>query len=606
MEQQAQNGFLIKDWRVSPPEGTLSRDGETVRLEPKAMEVLVYFASRPNEVITREELERDVWRGAIVGYDAVTNTIIKLRKALQDSARQPEYIATIPKRGYQLIAAISYPEDVDSSAPEPAKSPESAGSTDTSGSSEVTETSDTSKTVGSGQAQASSNKPLSNKELSKKTSSNKTGLAIAALFAVVVLSLIVLWPQSPEMTDTASTPDTVNKVAIPSIVVLPFEFQAGDTKQENIADGITEDIITDLSRLSNLLVISSNTSNRFKGQQVSPQEVGADLKVGYVLKGSIRRIGEDLRVNAQLVNTSTGFNVWAERYDRKTAEVFAVQNELTQSIVKALTVKLTSQEKQQVAQRATDSLKAYDYFQEGQRFGKAYSKEGNIRAREMFREAIALDPGYGRAYGAMAVTLAFDFQRGWTDSPGVTIDRALELAKKAVSLNDAIPQTYWALGFIHLWRKEYEEAEKAVTKAIDIAPNYADGYGLLSLINTFAGKPKKAIELNDKAISLNPYYTFEYLISYGLAYYTLGDYETAITNFEQAQSRNTNATRTKVYLAACYVRVGRQEEAEWLIDEIRILNPTATITGLEKVIPIANSDVKNGLLEDLRKAGLPE
>ena len=576
MKTQGQKGFFIDDWQVSPQEGLLIRDDETVRLEPKAMEVLVYFASRPGEVITREELERDVWRGALVGYDAVTNTVIKLRKALQDNARQPRYIATIPKKGYQVIAPITDQAEVKTSE---SVAPDYGEST-------VTRTSQPSWLE------------------------NKTGLAMAALFLVVALFLVGLWPQTPEMTDVINTQATDNSAdnreILPSIVVLPFEYQANDVKQENIADGITEDIITDLSRLSNLLVIASNTSNKFKGQQVSPEQVGVDLNVGYVLKGSIRRVGEELRVNAQLVNTATGFNVWAERYDRKTSEVFAVQNELTQSIVRALTVKLTNQEKQQVAQRATDSLKAYDFFQEGQRIAKIYTKETNVQARELYREAIAHDPSYGRAYGAMAVTLAFDYQRGWTHSPAVTLDRALELAKKGVSLNDAIPQTYWALSFVHLWRKEYEEAEKAVTKAIDIAPNYADGYGLFSLIKSFHGQPKKAIELNDKAISLNPYYSFEYLVSYGLAYYLLGDYETAIAKLEQAQARNVNAIQVKVYLAACYVKAGRQEDAEWVGDEIKILNPTATISGLEKVIPMAKLDAKKALLEDLRKAGLPE
>lgn len=583
MKTQGQEGFFIDDWLASPQEGLLIRGNETVRLEPKAMEVLVYFASRPNEVITREELERDVWRGALVGYDAVTNTIIKLRKALQDNARQPRYIATIPKKGYQLIASISDQSGQGEAYSRAQESQDPVGST-------VSRT-----------AQPSWLK-------------NKAGLAMVALFLFVALFLVWLWPQAPEMTGGADTPGTDNsagnsvgnKETLPSIIVLPFEYQANDIKQENIADGITEDIITDLSRLSNLLVIASNTSNKFKGQQVSPEKVGADLNVGYVLKGSIRRVGEELRVNAQLVNTTTGFNVWAERYDRKTAEVFAVQNEVTQSIARALTVKLTNQEKQRVAQRATDSLKAYDFFQEGQRIAKTFTKETNIQAREMYREAIALDPGYGRAYGAMAVSLAFDFQRNWTDSPAVALDRALELAKKAVSLNDAIPQTYWALSFVHLWRKEYEEAEKVITKAINIAPNYADGYGLLALIKGYNGQPEKAIELNDKAISLNPYYTFEYLVSYGLAYYMLGDYQTAITKLEQAQARNVNAIQVKVLLAANYVRAGRIEDARWVGDEINILNPTATIASIEKTIPIAESASKDAFLEDLRSAGLTE
>jgi TolB-like protein/DNA-binding winged helix-turn-helix (wHTH) protein len=551
----------------------LTLGDETVRLEPKTMEVLVYFASRPSEVITRDELERDVWRGAIVGYDAITNTVIKLRKALQDSAKQPRYIATIPKKGYKLIAAIRYPDhDEDDSQATPVSHPERADSPP--------------------------DRPLLKK--------NRAGLLIAMLSIVTILLMAGLWVSSPEETNSEITQDADYSTALPSIVVLPFENISNDPKQENLADGITEDIITDLSRLSNLLIISSNTSNKYKGKQVSPEEIGADLNVGFVLKGSIRRLGDELRVNAQLVNTRTGFNVWAQRYDSKAIEMFEVQDKLTESIVKALAVKLTLEERQRVTHRVTDSLKAYDFFQEGQRISKAYTKQSNEQAREMYRKAIELDPGYGRAYGAQAVTLAFDFQRGWTDSPVATLDRALELAKKAVELNETTPQTHWALGFVYLWRKEYQKADEAVENAIAIAPNYADGYGLLSLIKSFHGQPEKAIELNDRAIRLNPYYTFEYLMSYGIAYFALGKYDAAIEKLEQAQARNMNAVQVKMLLVANYVEAGRQDDAEWEVSEIQILNPTATISELKKVMPFAKPEIMHAFLEGLRKAGLPE
>jgi len=559
-------GFFIDDWRVSPPEGLLTRGDKIVRLEPKAMEVLVYFASRPSEVITREELERDVWHGAEVGYDAVTNTVIKLRKALQDDARQPRFIATIPKMGYQLIAPVTCPEDND----------------------------------GPGSATPVSSEPLSEPiaEAQRERpawSAHRTGLAIAVLAGILVFGLVWLWPSGSK-----------NSVALPSIVVLPFENLSNDRKQEYLADGITEDLITELSRLSNLLVIASNTAFTYKGKQVTPEEVGADLNVGFVLKGSIRQLGNEVRVNAQLVNTKTGFNTWAQRYDRKITEVFAVQDEVTNSIVEALAVKMTNREKHRVALRTTDNLKAYDLFQEGQKIYKGRTKKDYEQARELYQKAIELDPNYGRAYGAMAITLAFEYQREWTDTPIETLDRALELAKKAVALDDSTPQTYWALSFVYLMRKEYEKAEKAVTKAISIAPNYADGYGLLALIKMNLGQPKQAIEINAKGMRLNPYYTLEYLFTLGGAYYMLGDYDAAITTLEKAQERNENQINIKLYLAASYVRAGRQDDAEWVAVQLQILSPTATIMGIGKSLPIANPEMMHALLEDLRKAGLPE
>lgn len=577
MKQQGNKGFFINDWRVSPSEGLLTRSNETERLEPKAMEVLVYLASHPGEVITREDLERDVWHGALVGYDAVTNTVIKLRKALQDNARQPHFIATIPKKGYQLIASVTYPKDVDSF---------------------VSESSVSNGLVGAQQIQP-------------PWSLHKTNIVMLALAVVIVFGLIWLWP-SASSTDGSVVPADSNNarnksdVLLPSIAVLPFENLGNDPKQEYLADGITEDIITDLSRLSNLLVIASNTSSTYKGKQVSLEEVGADLNVKFVLKGSIRRLGNEVRINAQLVNTKTGFNTWAQRYDRKLTEVFAVQDEVTHSIVETLAIKITNQEKHRLAQRATDSLKAYDFFQEGKKLAVISTKEANDQARQMYRKAIELDPSYGRAYGALAFILASDFRTGWSDSPLWILDRALELAKKAVDLDDSTPQTYWSLGFVYLMRKEYENAERAVAQAINIAPNYADGHALLALINMYLGKPKQAIEHNAMGMRLNPYYTYHYLYTLGSAYYMLGDYDAAITTLEKAQKRNENAIQVKLFLAASYMKANRQRDAEWVTDELKVLSPTANIAGIEKTIPIANPEFKRALLEDLRIAGLPE
>ncbi len=544
--------FFVNDWLVTPPKGLLARADETVRLEPKAMDVLVYMASRPNEVITRDELERDVWRGAQVGYDAVTNTIIKLRKALGDDSRDPRFIATLPKRGYQLIASITTVE----------------------------------KSAGAAQPR-----------FMAKVSGRIRAMALSLVFLAAAGIFLAIW-QWP-MADGKD-------LALPSILVLPFEHLGDDPTQELLADGMTEDIVTDLSRLSHLRVMASNTSFAFKDVKVLPQEVGKELGVEFVLEGSIRPFGEKLRINTQLVSTESGFNLWAQRYDRKYSELFAIQDDVTDKVVRALAIRMTYQEENRLARNATNSLKAYDAFQEGQRLFKISTPEANQQARDMYRKAISLDPNYGRAYGALAVTLAIDFRRAWTDAPVEALERALELAKKGVTLDDSVPQTYWALGFVHLTRKEYDNAEAATREALRIAPNYADGYGLLALIQAFLGQPGHAIELNDKAIALNPYFTFEYLIIYGLAYYSLGNYEAAIKSLEQAQERNPNAIQIKVLLAASYVGSGRQHDADWMADEIQMLSPATTVTSLQKTIPIAKPEVMRAFLRDLRKAGLPD
>lgn len=569
MANRGQTTFKVGDWRVSADEGVITLGSESVRLEPKVMEVLVYLASRPGDVVTRADLEKKVWHGGLVGYDAVTSTVIKLRKALGDSARQPSFIATVPKRGYQLIAPVTWPETDKQATP--------ATTVQTS------------------------------KAMQRRSALWwVTGSIASALLVLAGLMAGGFWatPSSLlEDSDEATTGQVGERL---SIVVLPFDSLSDDPAQETFADGITEDIITDLSGISSLGVVSSNTAFALKGSQVAGQELATKLKVNYVLEGSIRRDKNFVRINVQLVDARTGLQKWAERYDREVTEVFEVQDEVTSSIVETLAIRLTPREEKRLAQQLTSNLAAYDSFLEGQRLAKMNSQETNVQAQTAYRKAIESDPGYGRAYGALAYTLAYSYRRGWTSSPMLTIDRALELAEEAVNLSNSIPQTYWALGYVHLMRKEPELAASAVTKAIEIAPNYADGYALLALIKNGLGEFESAIELIRRGKELNPYYTWDYPYNLGRAYYYLGDIDKAIIALEEARSRNENALPVRLYLAASYVRAGRQEDAEWEAQEIQILSPTDTVTQQRNTGPITNKEILNIFLEDLRKAGLPE
>jgi len=568
MKKPGQNNFCVANWQVTPATGLLTSGRKAVRLEPKVMEVLVYLVERHQEVVTREELERDVWRGALIGYDAVTNTVIKLRKALNDDARHPRFIATIPKMGYQFIAPITYPE--------------------------INESSPSTTLPITGEPEKSAQVQLS------PVSENKTGINKTVLIAFAIGGLFAFtslwWLTMGRNVDSEP----------PSIVVLPFKNLSNIQEQEYIADGITEDIITDLSRLSSLLVIASNTSFRYKGEQVSIEKVGADLDVSFVLKGSVRQRGENIRVNAQLVDAKTGYNVWAAFYDRKMSEMFSVQDEVTRDVTNALAIKLTTREEQHLSKRATDSLRAYDFFQEGRRLSRISTKDANEQARIVYRKAIDLDPDYGRVYGALAYTLATDYQSGWTNSPQWTLDRALELANKGIALDSSVPQTAWSLGFVYVMRKDFANAEKAAERSIRISPNYADGYALLALINLHLGKPQRAIDLISKGMRLNPYFTWEYLNIRGNAYYMLKNYPEAIATLEKAQARNEYAIPVKLFLAASYAAVGRQNDAEWTTSLVLALNPQISISDIEKSTPIANTEIKRRFLTDLKQAGFPE
>lgn len=552
--------FVIADWHVIPAKGELVRDTERIHLEPKVMEVLVYMVSRKGEVITREELERDVWHGAVVGYDSMSATIIKLRKALHDNARQPRFISTIPKRGYQLIAPVEYLNKVQNTNLGPRKVKD---------------------------------KPKSQEQVKVKSGSL---LYVFVLFIAAFLVIFLITTQQ----------DVMQSESLPTLVVLPFENLGVNVSHDVFADGMTEDIVTDLSRVSSLLVMASNTSFRYKGQQITVKEIAQELKVDFVLKGNIRRTGDVVRINVQLINAKTGFNTWASRYDKNLDKVFGIQDDVINSVVEALAIKMTSLEKQRLKHNATLNLDAYDLFQEGQKISKISTRESHEQARVLYRKAIDIDPTYGRAYGATAYSLAFSFRRGWSDTPIETLDRALALAEQAVALDDSIPQTYWALGYVYLMRKEFDKAKKITAQAITIAPNYADGYGLLSLINKNMGYPEKAIKLISKGMLLNPFYTWDYPYNLGSSYYMLGNYKLAISELEKAQERNENAIPIKLYLAASYIKARRQDDAEWTVEQLLALNPTLTIEHTDKTLPLVESKFKSMLLKDLRLAGVPK
>lgn len=562
MDSLSQESFLIGDWYVSPAEGLLKRGDNVAHLEPKAMELLVYLAKHQGEVVTREEIENDVWHGALASYDSITSTVIKLRKALQDSARKPDYIATIPKRGYQLIAMVQEP-----ASENPYSDPTSS--------------------AGSEQQQHSTKRKWN-----------------YLLAGILIVAVILIWLELS--TDNKAVVSDKPEAAPVSIAVLPFENLSVDKRQEYLADGITEDITTDLSHIANLLVISSTASSQYKNTQVNPKDIGKELNVGFILRGSVRKQNGMVRVNAQLIDTTTGFNKWGQTYDREVADIFAIQSEVTNSIIGVFGFELSGLENDRLAHKMTNNLAAYDSFQEGQRHSRELTRESNELAQKAYLNAIKTDVEYGRAYGALAYSLAQAYHRGWTDAPRETLDRALRLAMDGVKLDSNIPQTHWALGYVYLMREELEDAARAAAESVVVAPSYADGYGLLALINNNIGNPEKAIEYVTRGMRLNPYYTWDYLYNLGRAYYSLGRYEEAIKTLEQARERNENAVNIRLFLAASYVGAGRKDDAEWEAEQISMLHPTETVSHNRQSMPISNAELKEKILDDLRKAGLPE
>jgi adenylate cyclase len=314
----------------------------------------------------------------------------------------------------------------------------------------------------------------------------------------------------------------------PSIAVLPFVNMSGDPEQEYFSDGITEEIITALSKVPKTFVIARNSTFTYKGKPVKVQQVGQELGVLYVLEGSVRKAGNRVRITAQLVDAVTGHHLWAERYDRELKDIFALQDEITLKILTALQVKLTEGEQARVWAKRTDNLEAFlKYLQARQYFG-LFSKDGNILARQMAQEAIELDKKYCDPYVLLALTHWFDARLGWSESRADSLKQAYLLAQKAQTLDDSHPDVLMLLAGIHLYERLYEQAIAEGQRALALGPNNADIHAIMAHILRFSGRFEEAIVMIQRAMRLQPSHPSWYLGELAMSYYYLGRYEAAI------------------------------------------------------------------------------
>jgi TolB-like protein/class 3 adenylate cyclase len=389
----------------------------------------------------------------------------------------------------------------------------------------------------------------------------------------------------------------------PSIAVLPFTNMSGDPEQEYFSDGITDDLITDLSKLSGLFVIARNSVFTYKDKAVDVGEVSRKLGVRYLVEGSVRKAGTRVRINAQLVDATTGGHLWAERYDRELQDIFALQDEVTQKIVFALKIQLTPEDQARFRQAPTNNLEAYDSFLRGQAYFWRFTREANNQARQMFERAIELDPQYAGAYAVLSWTYLVEWVLQWNQEPQLPAQVSV-VVQRAVALDDSLPLTHMILGVAYLWQKQHEQALAEGEKALTLASNYADGYAWLGNSFNFAGRPQEAIEAEEKALRLNPHDPFFYLFNLGFAYRLLGRYEEAITAFKRVLSRNPDFLPAHVHLPAAYSELGQEADARAEAAEILRLSPHFSLERVRQRLPFKDQAELERLLAGLRKAGL--
>jgi adenylate cyclase len=391
----------------------------------------------------------------------------------------------------------------------------------------------------------------------------------------------------------------------PSIAVLPFNNVSGDPEQEYFADGITEDIITDISKISGLFVIARNSSFTFKKQSVDVKEVGRKLGVRHVLEGSVRKAGNKVRINAQLIDAETGGHIWAERYDRDLEDIFAVQDEVTRRVVEALKVNLTRSEQARTEARGKVNVEAYDYLIRGRSRLLRFSAKALREGRAMLKQALAIDPEMAQAYANLAILNCTEYVNDWNDPGPDHLEQALEMARKACALDDVEPAAHQALGIALMWLRRLDESGQAMRRAIELDPNLSYAYGGLGNVLDFSGEHERAIGQFEQALRLDPAFDL-WIHSLGRAQFALERYQEAEASFKRRLIRMPHSDITRAYLASLYGHTGRHEEARQLWRELMAINPKFSVDHLRRVMPFKTPATLDRLAEGFRKAGIAQ
>jgi len=551
-----QTGFVLDGWTVQPALTRVTRDGIDTRLEPRVMDVLVYLARHQGQLVSREELEASVWAGSIVSYDALTGAIQKLRKAFNDDPRRPRVIETLSKKGYRLVAPVVPLDGTAAATPVPARP---------------------------------ATPPATRRHLRWPVAGAGLVILLLALAGIRLL-------------DKPATSPPVMPSEPNSIAVLPFDNLSRDPAKDYFSDGMTDELITGLAKHPDLLVIARDSSFMYRDSVADPGTIAGQLNVRYLLQGSVRRDGNQVRINAQLLDSRKGSLVWAESYDGTLDDIFALQDRITGQIVTSLTARITGSGTNTA--RSTGNIEAYDNFLLGRKhFYLYHNREENRKAREFFTTSIRFDERFAMAWAMLAWTHVFDAMNGWSDDRVKSLQLALEQATHALDLEQALPVAYWVRGLSYREMGEYVKAMVEAEKAIEYDPNYANAHVLLATLLYFAGRPEEGLEKMLKAMQIHPHHPFNYTFHLGQAYFILHRYDEAIAALRKASDSNPASERVHVWLAASLARNRNPDDAQWEATQVRTLNPEFSMQRMSESLPFKNPNDREYFLDSLRMAG---
>lgn len=458
--------------------------------------------------------------------------------------------------------------------------------------------------------------PPSSPEPQRRLAKFRWQTLVAAVVILAVGGGTVVWLISRAGPGGAATGAGLSRGQLdkPTLAVLPFLNLSGDKKQDYFSDGMTEDLLTDLSKISALRVISRTSTFAYKTKSLDIRKVAREMGVTHIVEGSVRKVGGRVRITAQLIEAKTGAHLWAERYDRTLSDIFALQDEVRGKIVSALAVKLASAEKKKFARKGTESIEAYDLFLKGRYQESPFTREGNKAAIDYYRKAIEIDPYYARAYARLANMYDFKVRFGWSNDVAGDRTKAIGYAQKALDLDDTFPFAHWTMGRIVSRHgtegiKSQREAIKSEERAIALNPNYADAYAFVAELYVGVGEPEKAVAAIDRAMKLNPKYPFWYLMNRAIIRYMQSDYTNAVADLEKAVKRQPTAIFLRWWLAAAYAEAGRTDDAAWQVEEMKGLGLSAKTTAKDIVATtsiIRHPPYVRKYLAGLVKAGVPD
>jgi adenylate cyclase len=585
--------YRFADFELDHRAYRLSRGGTAVHLQPIPFQLLCLLVERHGQLVTRGEILDLIWgKGVFIDSENSINTAVrKIRQALNDDTDEPRFVVTVPAKGYRFVAPI---REEGLTPPVTEASPVSA----------VAEESPISDAVNASPTMITKAADMPPRK------DRRSGILWSIGGIAIVIAVIVLIQQFSLRgpTTTASIPTTRSPALPlpdkPSIAVLPFTNMSDDREQEYFSDGITDDLITSLSRLPDLMVIARTSTFTYKGKPAKVQEISRELGVKYIVEGSVRKEGDQVRITAQLVDATTGAELWAQRYDRPLQDVFALQDEIVGRIVTTLKLQLTSDERgMYVFTKGTENLEAYDDFLRGGSYYWSFTKEGNAKARQMFEKAIELDPKYADAYSSLGVAYWFGWAFLWIQDPSA-LSRAYQLAQKAVALDESLPAAHIALSYIYLYRRQYNQATIEAERTIALDPNSGQGYEALANILGDSGRPAEAIGFVEKAMRLDPKARDFYLFYEGWIYTQMGKYAEAIPMLKRHLARYPNNLGAHGNLIVDYTELGREKEAREEAAEILRISPQFSLDLFMQRVAQEDQGYRNRFSSDVRKAGL--